>query len=137
MASISQNNYQIGIIFIALRHYNNIVRWLKVSIFDKYLFKKDRLIKRRIEIDSTLYEKLVELSNEYDASINKLVNIAIFEMIKTENVKVYEKPENEIVEAHNFAIRETSYNEMEKLKNKYGLSIYKLTNIAIYNAVNS
>ena len=137
MASISQNNYQIGIIFIALRHYNNIVRWLKVSIFDKYLFKKDRLIKRRIEIDSTLYEKLVELSNEYDASINKLVNIAIIEMIKTENVKVYEKPENEIVEAHNFAIRETSYNEMEKLKNKYGLSIYKLTNIAIYNAVNS
>ena len=137
MASISQNNHQIGIIFIALRHYNNIVRWLKVSIFDKYLFKKDRLIKRRIEIDSTLYEKLVELSNEYDASINKLVNIAIIEMIKTENVKVYEKPENEIVEAHNFAIRETSYNEMEKLKNKYGLSIYKLTNIAIYNAVNS
>ena len=137
MASISQNNHQIGIIFIALRHYNNIVRWLKVSIFDKYLFKKDRLIKRRIEIDSTLYEKLVELSNEYDASINKLVNIAIIEMIKTENVKVYEKPENEIVEAQNFAIRETSYNEMEKLKNKYGLSIYKLTNIAIYNAVNS
>ena len=64
MASISQNNHQIGIIFITLRHYNNIVRWLKVSIFDKYLFKKDRLIKRRIEIDSTLYEKLVELSNE-------------------------------------------------------------------------
>lgn len=108
-----------------------------MGMFDKYLFKKDRLIKRRIEIDSTLYKKLVELSNEYDASINKLVNIAIIEMIKTENVKVYEKPENEIVEAHNFAIRETSYNEMEKLKNKYGLSIYKLTNIAIYNALNS
>ena len=71
-----------------------------MSIFDKYLFKKEKLRKRRIEIDSSLYEKLVELSNEYDASINKLVNIVIFEMIKTENVKVYEKPENEIVEAH-------------------------------------
>ena len=108
-----------------------------MSIFDKYLFKKEKLIKRRIEIDSSLYEKLVELSNEYDASINKLVNIVIFEMIKTENVKVYEKPENEIVGAHNFAIRESSYNDMEKLKSKYGLSIYKLTNIAIYNALNS
>ena len=108
-----------------------------MSIFDKYLFKKEKLIKRRIEIDSSLYEKLVELSNEYDASINKLVNIAIFEMIKTEHVTVYEKPENEIVEAHNFAIRESSYNDMEKLKSKYGLSIYKLTNIAINNAVNS
>ena len=62
-----------------------------MSIFDKYLFKKEKLIKRRIEIDSSLYEKLVELSNEYDAPINKLVN-----------------------------------NEMEKLKNKYGLPIYKI-----------
>lgn len=105
--------------------------------FDKYLFKKDNLLRRRIEIDSSLYEQLVKLTDIYDASINKLVNIAIAEMIKTENVNIYEKPENEIVEAHNFAIRESSYNEMEKLKNKYGLSIYKLTNIAIYNALNS
>ena len=58
-------------------------------------------------------------------------------MIKTENVNVYEKPNNEISEAHNFAIRESSYNKLEELKNKYGLSIYKLTNIAIYNALNS
>lgn len=40
-------------------------------------------------------------------------------MIKTENVKVYEKLENEIVEAHNFGIRETSYNKLEELKVKY------------------
>ena len=106
-----------------------------MNTFDKYLLKKDKLLRRRIEIDNSLYEQLVKLADVYDASINKLVNIAIIEMIKTENVNVYEKPDNEIVEAHNFAIRETSYNQMEKLKNKYGLSIYKLTNIAIYNAL--
>ena len=108
-----------------------------MNTLDKYLLKKDNLLKRRIEIDNSLYEQLVKLSNIYDASINKLVNVAIIEMIKTENVKIYEKPDNEIVEAHNFAIRETSYNKLEEFKNKYGLSIYKLTNIAIYNALNS
>ena len=89
-----------------------------MNTFDKYLLKKDKLLRRRIEIDNSLYEQLVKLADVYDASINKLVNIAIIEMIKTENVNVYEKPDNEIVEAHNFAIRETSYNQMEKLKNK-------------------
>ena len=107
-----------------------------MSIFEKYLLKKDNLLKRRIEIDNSLYEKLIELSNIYDASINKLVNIAIINMIETGNVEIYERPDNEIVEAHNFAIRETSYKKLEELKNKYGLSIYKLTNIAIYHALN-
>ena len=106
-----------------------------MSIFDKYLLKKDNLLKRRVEIDNTFYEKLVELSNEYDASINKLVNIAIIDMIDNENIAIYERAENEIIEAHNFAIREKSYKKLEEYKNKYGLSIYKLINIAIYNAL--
>lgn len=108
-----------------------------MGTFDKYLLKKDKLLRRRIEIDNTLYEKLIKLTDIYDTSINKLVNIAIIEMINTENVKVYEKADNEIVEGHNFAIRETSYNKLEELKSKYGLSIYKLVNIAIYNALNN
>lgn len=105
-------------------------------VFDDYLLKKDKSLRRRIEIDCSLYEKLKELSKEYDASINRLVNIAIVDMIKNENVKVYERPSSELTEAHNFAIRETSYRKLEELKSKYGLSIYKLTNIAIYNAIN-
>ncbi len=108
-----------------------------MNTFDKYLLKKDKLLKRRIEIDSLLYEKLSNLSNIYDASVNKLVNIAIIELLKTENVKIYERPQNEISESHNFAIRQSSYEGMEKLRDKYGLSLYKLTNIAIYNAINS
>ena len=100
-----------------------------MNIFDKYLLKKDKLLKRRIEIDSSLYEKLSKLTEVYDASVNKLVNIAIIELLNTENVQIYE--------SHNFAIRESSYTQMEKLRDKYGLSLYKLTNIAIYNALNS
>lgn len=107
-----------------------------MSIFDEYLLKKDKLLRRRIEIDCSLYEKLKALAKEYDASINKIVNIAIIDMIEKENINIYKRPENELTEAHNFAIRESSYKKLEELKNKYGLSIYKLTNIAIYNAIN-
>ena len=108
-----------------------------MNVFDKYLLKKDNLVRRRIEIDNSLYEQLNKLVKEYDASVNKMVNIAIIELINSGNIVIYERPENEIVEAHNFAIRETEYLKLEKMKNKYGLSIYKLINIAIYNALNS
>ncbi len=108
-----------------------------MNIFDNYFLKKDKLLKRRIEIDNSLYEKLMELTEVYDTSINKMVNVAIIELIKSGNVNIYEKNENEIVESHNFAIRESSYKELEKLKDKYGVSIYKLVNIAIYNVLNS
>ena len=107
-----------------------------MSIFDKYVLKKENILKKRIAIDSLLYEKLMELSNNvYDASINKLVNIAIIDLIKTKNVNLYERPEIEMSEQHNFLIRESSYMELENLKSKYNISIYKLINIAIYNAI--
>lgn len=53
---------------------------VKKVVFDKYFFKRDNILKRRIEIDVSLYSKLKELSEIYDASINKLVNVAVIEM---------------------------------------------------------
>ena len=107
------------------------------SIFDKYLLKKDKYVRRRIEIDDSLFEQLSQLTEIYDASINKLVNIAIIEIIKKDDIKLYKRSDNEIAEYHNFAIRESSYSAMEKMKAKYGLSIHKIVNIAIYNAINN
>ena len=95
-----------------------------MTIFDNYLLKKDKLVRRRIEIDNSLYEQLKELSEIYDTSINKLVNIAIVDMIKNNNIKLYERPDIEIVEAHNFAIREKSYKKLEELKAKSGITLF-------------
>jgi len=108
-----------------------------LKTFDKYLLPKDIGIRRRIEIDNTLYNRLSELTDVYDASINKMVNIAIIELIQTENITIYKRPDNEITNGHNFLIRETSYKKLEELRDKYGLSIYKLINIAIFNALNN
>ena len=59
-----------------------------MSVFNKYLLTKDSSVRRRIEIDVSLYEQLADLaSNVYDASINKLVNIALIELINTEKVE--------------------------------------------------
>lgn len=61
-------------------HYNIVHKEVKKVVFDKYFFKRDNILKRRIEIDVSLYSKLKELSEIYDASINKLVNVAVIEM---------------------------------------------------------
>ena len=96
----------------------------------KYVFscklKKLKKLGEDEELDNlaSSYPSNVEICKEY------------LKKLKNENVKIYERPSNELTEAHNFAIRETSYRKLEELKNKYGLSIYKLTNIAIYNAIN-
>lgn len=106
-------------------------------IFDKYFRKRDNILKRRIEIDVSLYEELKELSKVYEASINKLINASIIEMLETNNVNLYDRAVGELSESHNFNIREGEYKELEKLKDKYHLSINRLVNIAIYNAINS
>ena len=106
-----------------------------MSIFEKYLLKRDKLLNRRIEIDVSLYEELERFTKVYDGSINKLVNIAIIDLIANRKVDIYKRPEDERTEPHNFTIRESSYKELEKMKNEYGISIFKLVNIAIYLAI--
>lgn len=109
-----------------------------MEILDKYLLKKEKTIRKKFEIDNSLYEQLIRLANNvYDASINKIVNVAIIELIKTQDINVYGKKDNEISEPHSFLIRESSYKELEEMRVKYGISIYRLINIAINNALNS
>lgn len=109
-----------------------------MKILDKYLLKKEKTVSKKIDIDNSLYEKLAQIANkEYDASINKIVNIAILELIETEDVNLYKKKDDEISESHSFLIRESSYKKLEELREKYGISIFKLVNIAINNALNS
>lgn len=62
-----------------------------MSCFSKF-YKKEKLLSRTLEIDETLYCELEKLSKEvYDASINKLVNAAIEEIIEKENIRLYNR----------------------------------------------
>ena len=48
---------------------------------------------------------------------------------------MYKKPDNEISVPHSLLIREELYKKLEELREKYGISIYRLVNIAIKNVV--
>ena len=106
-----------------------------MGVFDRF-YKKEKLVRKTIEIDNNLYEKLKELfDNEISASVNQLINACIEELIKKENIKMYVKPKEEISVKHSLLIRESFVQELDNLKDKYDISIYKLVNMSIYNAL--
>ena len=86
-----------------------------MGILDRYLLKRDNILRKKVEIDNTLYEEVVELSKIYDASANKIINIAILGLIESENVKLYKKPDNEISVPHSLLIREELYKKLDQV----------------------
>ena len=103
--------------------------------FDWFL-SKEELLKKTISIDNSLYEKLIELSNtRYQASVNKLINASIEELLKTQEIRKYKKVDGELSIQHSLLIRESLFEGLEKLKQKHKISICKLVNISIKNAL--
>lgn len=117
-----------------LKLYNPTKGGIKMSCFRRF-YKKEKLISRTLEIDETLYCELENLSHEvYDASISKLVNAAIEDLIKKENIQLYEK-KNTLYVTRSFLIRNSFWEGLYELKKKYGISIRLLVNIAIRNVL--
>lgn len=106
-----------------------------MGTFDRF-WRRDELVRKSIEIDDVLYEKLGKISQKsYHTSKNQLINACIEELIKTENIKIYEMQKRKGKGAHSLLIRNKLFEGLEYLKDKYNISIYKLVNIAINNAV--
>lgn len=105
-----------------------------MSCFQRF-YKKEKLVSKTLEIDDRLYYQLEKLSKEkYDASISKLVNAAIEEIIKTENIKLYDR-KNTLYVTRSFLIRSSFWEGLYNLREKYGVSIRVLVNIAIRNVL--
>ena len=76
--------------------------------------------------------RLKEISeNELDASVNKIVDACINDLELGEKIVIYKKENNEINVARSVIIRESMYKKLEEMREKYGISISKLINIAI------
>lgn len=105
-----------------------------MTCFSKF-YKKEKLVSRTLDIDEELYIELERLSKEvYDASISKLVNAAIENLIKTENVKIYKRKKASYV-SRSFLIKDSFLEGLYRLKKKYRIPIYLLVNIAIRNVL--
>lgn len=106
-----------------------------MSIFENYP-PREKLVNRTYEIDLSLYEKLETLSREkYDASINKLINSCLEYLLENKKIDLYKRPKSEISVFRSFLIRKSLYQGIIELKNEYNISLNKLMNIAIYNAL--
>lgn len=106
-----------------------------MSVLDRF-WSKDELVQKTIEIESSLYDEIEFLcENVYDTSVSKIINACIDELIETEDVKLYPKESNELFTKHSIILRKSSLNNLEKLKDKYGISVYKLIHIAIKNVL--
>ena len=107
----------------------------EMSVLDRF-WPKDKLVQKTIEIKSGLYDEIEFLcENVYDTSVSKIINACIDELIETEAVKLYPKESNELFTKHSIILRKSSLNNLEKLKDKYGISVYKLIHIAIKNVL--
>lgn len=105
--------------------------------FDRF-YNKEKLIRKTIEIDNDLYDKLIEISKEkYNTSVNMLINASIEEFIKTNNISLYAKEDKYSTTKHSLLIKESFSIELQKIKNKYKLTFSNLVNMAIKSAISS
>ena len=94
--------------------------------------KKEKWVKKSAEIEGNLYDKLKEISDkELDASINKIIDACVDDLKLEDKVVIYKKEKDEINVARSIIIRESIYKKLEDLREKYGISISKIVNIAI------
>ena len=107
-----------------------------MSVLDRF-WPKDELVQKTIEIESSLFDEIEFLcTNVYDTSVSKLINACIDELVETEDVKLYPKEYDELFTKHTLILRKSSLENLEKLKDKYGVPVYKLIHISIKNALN-
>ena len=105
-----------------------------MTAFDRY-YKREKLISKKLDIEEELYNELERLSKDiYDASINKLVNSAIEELILTEKIELYNMKNKNYV-SRSFLIRQSFSEGLYELKQKYKISVNLLVNIAIKNVI--
>ena len=94
--------------------------------------KKEKWVKKSAEKEGNLYDKLKEISDkELDASINKIIDACVDDLKLEDKVVIYKKEKDEINVARSIIIRESIYKKLEDLREKYGISISKIVNIAI------
>lgn len=92
----------------------------------------NRTLKKSINIDDSLYRKLIKLTqNKFDATISDLINVAIEDYAFKDCPSYYEKPEHETVTYRSIMLREDNIKWIAKTNKKTGISITRLINGSI------
>lgn len=98
----------------------------------KRFYTKEKWVRKSAEIEGKLYDRLKEIAEkELDASVNKIIDACVDDLKLEDKVIIYKKDKNEINVARSIILRESVYKKLEDLREKYGISISKIINIAI------
>jgi hypothetical protein len=99
----------------------------------KALLKREELSQRTLDIEADLYEKLIDLSENYfDASVSKIINLCIYELAEQEQVTMCGMKD---LEKHSVMVRKSAMDCLNAMKKKYNIPIYVLINIAIKQGI--
>ena len=103
-----------------------------MSAIDRLYNINNRTSKKSVNIDDSLYKKLIYLTqNRFDATVSDLINVAIEDYSSNNHPAFYGKPENESVTYRSIMLREENINWLSKTSRKTGISATRLVNAAI------
>ena len=97
------------------------------------LYKKDNYtVQKSMNLEDKLYTRLKEITNnEYDATISDVINACVEDLISSENIKYYAKPEGEITIYRSIMLRKDNVEALNKVNRETGISVTRLINMAI------
>ena len=74
----------------------------------KRFYKKEKWVKKSVEIEGKLYDRLKEIAeNQLDASVNKIIDACVDDLNLEDKVIIYRKEKDEINVARSIIVRES------------------------------
>ena len=108
-----------------------------MSAIDKLYFINNKTIKKTVNIEDTLYKRLMKFTQKnFDATFSQIVNICIEEYIERNKPSFYEKPQLETVTYRSIMIRKENLKNLQQMYKKTGISVTRLLNCAIKEFLN-
>lgn len=103
-----------------------------MSAIDRLYDINNRTLKKSINIDDSLYKKLIYLTqNRFDATVSDLINVAIEDYSEKNRPAFYGKPENETVTYRSVMLREDNIKWLNDTYKETRISVTRLVNVSI------
>jgi len=93
------------------------------------LYKRDKIIKRSINIDQELYSQLQYLSDKvYDSSVNRIINVCAENALLKNSVTAYKRPKNSEVTYRSICLRKEFFDKLMKISEQTGIPFTRIVN---------
>lgn len=103
-----------------------------MSAIDRLYSINNKTIKKTINIDNSLYERLMKCTKKnYDATFSQVINVCIEEYIERNKPSFYEKPKMETVTYRSIMIRKENLKNIQNMHKSTGITVTRLLNCAI------